>query len=241
MPNINLADILRSHAVERSEKPALLYEDRSWTYAELLAEAARVAQALLAEGVAPQQRVAVLDKNAPEYFCFLFGAAMTNAVTLAVNWRLAPPEMEYILNNAETRVLLVGEADSPARYSDLPVSNRAPSAPHLGQRRCLRSYCLNDRTSTEITSTMTDITRPNDATPVTSIRTRLVPPRTCESNNSRTSRVSMARAIPPENHTAVRIAPPRLLSADDCVFSVASDRRFPERLRIRFGFIGFGN
>ncbi len=109
MPNINLADILRSHAVERGEKPALLYDDRSWTYAELLAEAARVAQALLAEGVAPQQRVAVLDKNAPEYFSFLFGAAMTNAVTLAVNWRLAPPEMEYILNNSETRVLLVGE------------------------------------------------------------------------------------------------------------------------------------
>jgi long-chain acyl-CoA synthetase len=34
---------------------------------------------------------------------------MVNAVTLAVNWRLAPREMEYILNHSETGVLLVGQ------------------------------------------------------------------------------------------------------------------------------------
>jgi len=108
MPIDVLADILREHAAERGAKDALRYRDRRWTYDELQAESARVAQALLAEGVAPQQHVAVLDKNVPEYFTFLFGAAMIDAVTLAVNWRLAPPEMEYILNDAEVRVLLVG-------------------------------------------------------------------------------------------------------------------------------------
>jgi long-chain acyl-CoA synthetase len=104
-----LADILRKHAAERGDREALCYGERRWSYRELRDESARVARALLAEGVEPQQHVAVLDKNAPEYFTFLFGAAMVNAVTLAVNWRLAPPEMEYILGNAEARVLLVGE------------------------------------------------------------------------------------------------------------------------------------
>jgi long-chain acyl-CoA synthetase len=104
-----LADILRTHAEARGDRPAMRYGDRTWTYAALRDEAAQVAQALLADGVGPQERVAVLDKNAPEYFSFLFGATMANAVTLAVNWRLAPPEMEYILDHAETRVLLVGE------------------------------------------------------------------------------------------------------------------------------------
>jgi long-chain acyl-CoA synthetase len=104
-----LADIVRAHAAARPDHVALRFEDRTWTYGELAAESARVAQALRAEGVRPQQRVAVLDKNAPEYFTFLFGAAMANAVTLAVNWRLAAPEMEYVLNDAEARVLLVGE------------------------------------------------------------------------------------------------------------------------------------
>jgi acyl-CoA synthetase (AMP-forming)/AMP-acid ligase II len=83
--------------------------DRTWTYRELRDESARVCQALAAEGVGVQDRVAVLDKNGPEFFAVLFGAAMARAVTLAVNWRLAPREMEYILDHAQAKVLFVGE------------------------------------------------------------------------------------------------------------------------------------
>ncbi len=104
-----LDEVLRTHSVQRADRIAMRADDRTWTYAELYQESARVAQALLAEGIGPQERVAVLDRNVPEYFTLLFGATMLNAVTLAVNWRLAPPEMEYILNHAQTRVLLIGE------------------------------------------------------------------------------------------------------------------------------------
>jgi long-chain acyl-CoA synthetase len=100
--------VLRTHAAERPEQVALRAGDRVWTYPELHAESARVANALLAAGVAPQERVAFLDRNVPEYFTLLFGAAMINGVTLAVNWRLAAPEMEYILNHAQAKVLFVG-------------------------------------------------------------------------------------------------------------------------------------
>src|SRR5262245_64968433 len=103
-----LADILRSQARERGERRALIAGERTWTYRELRDEAARVARALAAEGVGPQDRVAVLDKNGPEFFAVLFGAAMDRAVTLAVNWRLAPREMEYIVEHAQARVLFVG-------------------------------------------------------------------------------------------------------------------------------------
>src|SRR5262245_66339796 len=104
-----LPDVLRSHARERGDRVALIAGERTWTYRELRDEAARVAQALAAEGVGPQDRVAVLDKNGPEFFAVLFGAAMDRAVTLAVNWRLAPREMEYIVEHAQARVLFVGE------------------------------------------------------------------------------------------------------------------------------------
>jgi len=104
-----LAEVLRSHARERGDRRALVGGGRTWTYRELRDDAARVAQALAAEGVGPQDRVAVLDKNTAEYFAVLFGAAMGNAVALAVNWRLAPREMEYIVQHAEARVLLIGE------------------------------------------------------------------------------------------------------------------------------------
>ena len=104
-----LAQVLRTHAREIPERIALHADARIWNYSDLHRESARVAQALLVEGVGPQDRVAVLDRNVPEFLTFLFGAAMINAVTLAVNWRLAPPEMEYILNHAQARVLLIGE------------------------------------------------------------------------------------------------------------------------------------
>ena len=104
-----LDQILRIHDEGRPDRIAMRAGDRTWTYSELYAESSRVAQALLAEGLSPQERVAFLDRNVPEYFSLLFGASMINAVTLAVNWRLAAPEIEYILNHAQARVLVIGE------------------------------------------------------------------------------------------------------------------------------------
>jgi long-chain acyl-CoA synthetase len=63
---------------------------------------------LLAAGLAPQSRVAFLDKNGPEYFEVLFGGGKANVVDVAVNWRLAPAEMAYVVNDAEARLLFVG-------------------------------------------------------------------------------------------------------------------------------------
>jgi long-chain acyl-CoA synthetase len=90
---------------------ALIYsaDDREWTYEALDIEACQCANALRAMGVGEQDRVAYLHKNAPEYFTAFFGKAKLNAVSVAVNWRLAPPEMEYIINHSESKVLLVGD------------------------------------------------------------------------------------------------------------------------------------
>jgi len=104
-----IAEMIRIHADERPDKPALIQDDYSRTYAELHDESSQVAQAMLAAGVSAQDRVAFLDKNVPEYFTMLFGAAKVNAVTVAVNWRLAPAEMTYILNHSKIKVLFIGE------------------------------------------------------------------------------------------------------------------------------------
>ncbi|MBT5139962.1 MAG: long-chain-fatty-acid--CoA ligase [Acidimicrobiaceae bacterium] len=102
-----LADIVRDNAAERPDKPALICDERTLTYAELDAEASLVANALLSAGVENQDRVGIIAKNIPEYFTLTYGAAKINAVSVAVNWRLAPAEMGYILDNAEVGVVLV--------------------------------------------------------------------------------------------------------------------------------------
>lgn len=104
-----LADIARTQAADQPDKPAIVCDDRTLTYAELDAEANRVANALVAASVGSQDRVGFIGKNIPEYFTLLFGAAKVNAVTVAVNWRLAPPEMAYILDDAQAKVVVVEE------------------------------------------------------------------------------------------------------------------------------------
>ena len=107
-----LNDVLRGHAHSRGDALALVYpqDGRSWTFAQLQQQSNQAAAALAALGIGAQDRIAVLDKNVPEYFVYLYGGAKLGAVTVAVNWRLAAPEIEYVLNHSQAKVLLVGRA-----------------------------------------------------------------------------------------------------------------------------------
>ena len=104
----SLAGLIRRHATERGQRPMLTYGDRVMTYAEMHARSSLVARALAAEGVRSQDHVGFIDKNGPEYFEVLFGGGKLNAINIAVNWRLTPAEMAYIVNDAEIGVLVVG-------------------------------------------------------------------------------------------------------------------------------------
>ena len=105
----SLADIIRVHGAGRSSHPCLIEGDVSYTWGEMYERAQRVANGLKAAGVGPHDRVVFLEKNSIEHFELAFGAALLNAVSVDVNWRLAPPEVEYIVNNAEAKVLVVGK------------------------------------------------------------------------------------------------------------------------------------
>ncbi|MEE4384026.1 MAG: AMP-binding protein, partial [Pseudomonadales bacterium] len=76
----NLGDIVRFQARERGEKTAFLFEGRRTSYAEFDAKTNQVANALIAEGVGPQGRVAFLDKNSDLFYEVVFGCAKANAV-----------------------------------------------------------------------------------------------------------------------------------------------------------------
>jgi long-chain acyl-CoA synthetase len=97
-----IGELIRTHVTERPNKLALLQDGYSWTFHELHEESSQA-------GVGNQDRVAFLDKNVPEYCTMLFGATKINAVSVAVNRRLAPPEMAYILNNSKIKVLFIGD------------------------------------------------------------------------------------------------------------------------------------
>ena len=101
------------HGVERADHPALILGERTMSWAQMYERACRVANLLASAGVGSQDRVAFLDKNGIEHFEVFFGAGLLNAVCVDVNWRLAPPEVEYIVNDAEAKVLIVGHEFLP--------------------------------------------------------------------------------------------------------------------------------
>jgi long-chain acyl-CoA synthetase len=104
----SIAAIVRTWGRERHDAVALRMAGRSVSFGELDRRSSQVANALAAEGVVDQDRVAFIDKNGVEYFEVQFGVAKLNAVMVAVNWRLAPGEMAAIVNDAQAKVVLVG-------------------------------------------------------------------------------------------------------------------------------------
>jgi len=103
-----MADPLRRHAAERGDKTALVFEDRKTSYRELDARASRVGNGLIEAGVEPAGRVAVLAKNTDSFFELYYGATKAGAVLVPVNFRLAPPEVAFVIDDAEAEVLFVG-------------------------------------------------------------------------------------------------------------------------------------
>jgi acyl-CoA synthetase (AMP-forming)/AMP-acid ligase II len=104
-----LGELSTHHAAERPEKLATIYEGRATTYAETERRAVRAANGLIAAGLGPQTRVALLARNTDRFMEVWFGAAKANMVLVPVNWRLAPPEVSYIIADARAEVLFVGE------------------------------------------------------------------------------------------------------------------------------------
>jgi acyl-CoA synthetase (AMP-forming)/AMP-acid ligase II len=109
----SLGDITRAHAELRGNQPALIFEGKETSFAALDRRANQVANGLIGAGLKPQTRVALLDKNSDRFFEVLFGAAKANDVMVAVNWRLAPPEVAYVVNDAMAEVLFVGKEFFP--------------------------------------------------------------------------------------------------------------------------------
>src|SRR5687768_16951150 len=131
-----LADLVRSHAKLRADAIALTFEGRNSSYAALDRNASRVAGGLIAMGLAPGARIAFLGKNSDLYFEYWLGAAKAGVVLVPINWRLAAPEVAYIIGDCKPRLVLadpefvdrLGDAGGYAILTTRPVEGRDDSS-----------------------------------------------------------------------------------------------------------------
>ena len=104
----NLADVIRAQAKARAKETVFEFEGRVTSFAALDAHTNQVARALAASGVKPRERIAYLGKNSDIYFELLLGAMKANVVMAPVNWRLAGPEIAFIVEDCKAAILFVG-------------------------------------------------------------------------------------------------------------------------------------
>ena len=88
-------------------KVGFIHGDRSLTYTEMATHAQTLAAALLASGVEAGDRVAFLSPNTPEMLLSHFGVPLLGGVLVAINTRLSPAEVEYILDHSGASMLFV--------------------------------------------------------------------------------------------------------------------------------------
>ena len=103
----SVADLLRTTATHRPDAPVVVGDGRSLTHGELDARSSRIAAGLVAAGLDPGDRVAMLARNASEYWELFFAASRAGLVIVPINFRLAPAEVEFIVSDVAPRALLV--------------------------------------------------------------------------------------------------------------------------------------
>ena len=105
---MNISTWIDRNAQFSPDKAAIYFEGKTLTYADMAAQIDRAARMLsITLGVQRGDRVSLLSTNNPEYLIILFACARIGAILNPLNWRLAIPELSYIVENAESSVLLV--------------------------------------------------------------------------------------------------------------------------------------
>jgi long-chain acyl-CoA synthetase len=106
---VNLYDGLRHQAKLNPSAPAVSCGDIQYTYAEFNERVLRLGNALIDRGVRKGDRVASLLLNCHRYLELYYATAVIGATIVPLNYRLAPKELEYIMNDSESETLFVDE------------------------------------------------------------------------------------------------------------------------------------
>lgn len=109
-----VADVVRRSAGTHAERTAVVFADRTWTYAELDAAVTRVAARLLTLGLSKGDRVAAFGKNSDAYLIAFLACARAGLVHVPLNNQLTGGELDYLLAQSGASAALVDPALRPA-------------------------------------------------------------------------------------------------------------------------------
>jgi fatty-acyl-CoA synthase len=125
VPLTPIGFLLRSAAVY-PDRLAVAHGERRYSWREALERCRRLAGALAAQGIGRGDTVALMAPNIPEAFEAHFGVPMAGAVLNALNIRLDPETIAFILGHGEARVLITDTEFEPVIGKALGQIERKP-------------------------------------------------------------------------------------------------------------------
>ena len=154
----SLHHLLEEHADARGDDPALTYRETTLGYAELWNAVGRVAAGLTALGVDRHDRVAVFLDKRLETVESIFGISAAGGVFVPVNPLLKPPQVAYIVDDCDVRILIT----TPERLELLAPALQGCSSL---ERVVLVGEAQPEQASALATHTWTDLTSTGSALP----------------------------------------------------------------------------
>jgi acyl-CoA synthetase (AMP-forming)/AMP-acid ligase II len=104
--DLSWVGVLEHHAARTPDHPLAVDGDRTVTYGEMADWSLRLAGGLAERGVAAGDVVGLLSYNRVEFLATIFAANALGAAAMPVNWRLAAPELRYLLEHSQARAFV---------------------------------------------------------------------------------------------------------------------------------------
>lgn len=102
----NASELLWRNLIDNADRPAILHDSGTWTYAELAAEAARIGNHLRTVS-GPGDRILLFMDDEPAYPAAIMGAMRAGLVPILAN-TLSPPDMiRFFLEDSEATACVV--------------------------------------------------------------------------------------------------------------------------------------
>ena len=101
-----LGNLIVRNAKLRRDEPAIIFEGRTFTHGEFARRSFQLARALQRLGLRVGDRLAILAQNSPEYMEVYAAGELGGWTTVTINYRLAEPEVAYILADSKPKVVV---------------------------------------------------------------------------------------------------------------------------------------
>lgn len=149
--SVTIGDLLSDAAQKYPDEVAVKYTDRDYkrTWKEFNDEIEQIAKSFLAMGIKKGDHIAIWSTNTPEWLLTFYASAKIGAILITVNTNYKVFELEYLLRQSDTNVLVMTEGFKDVSYIDImnelcpTLKDSDPHALDFAHLPCLRKVIFS--------------------------------------------------------------------------------------------------